>query len=232
MNKFSKSRQNDPGRDQKISCKPLDLSLYLVTDSKLSLGRKLSYIVEEAVKGGVTIVQLREKDRSDRELYDLARELKELLSGYQVPLLINDRVDIALASCADGVHLGQADLPYGIARKILGEKAIIGLSVESLSQAAEANELDADYLAVSPIYSTPTKTDTITEWGLSGLRKVREISNHRLVAIGSIKSTNAAEIVKAGADGIAVVSAICSSPDPYSSSQELIKRIEEARKGE
>lgn len=198
-----------------------DLSLYLVTDRPLSRGRDLEWIVEEAVKGGVTMVQLREKDCSTREFIDLAASLKRKLSEYRVPLIINDRADVALAADADGLHIGQSDMPYSIARKLLGSNKIIGLSVENMEQVYQANALDVNYIGISPVFSTPTKTDTAQPFGLQGVLKVMAISRHPAVAIGGINKSNAREVVNTGVNGIAVVSAICSADDPEKAASEL-----------
>ncbi|MBN1462549.1 MAG: thiamine phosphate synthase [Paludibacteraceae bacterium] len=203
----------------------LDLSLYLVTDRSLSLGRKLEWMVEEAVKGGVTVVQLREKDCTTREFIELACALKQKLCSYNVPLLINDRVDVALAADADGVHIGQSDMPYAMARKLLGSEKIIGLSVENLEQVYEANKLDVDYIGISPVFSTNTKTDTATPFGIEGIKQVMAVSKHPAVAIGGINSENATAIMQAGANGIAVVSAICSANDPYQAALQLKQKL-------
>lgn len=207
----------------------LDLSLYLVTDRKLAGHRNLLQVVQKAIKGGVTVVQLREKDLSAREFYELGIRTKELLPP-DVPLLIDDRLDLALAIGTDGLHLGQRDLPVEIARKLLGPPAIIGLSVENLSQLQAAKQLPVDYLAISPVFSTPTKTDTGPAWGLDGLRTARELTCLPLVAIGGIDENNAASVIQAGADGVAVVSAICAAPDPEEAARRLKNIILEARK--
>ncbi|HUM80125.1 MAG TPA: thiamine phosphate synthase, partial [Candidatus Saccharicenans sp.] len=183
----------------------------------------------KAIKGGVTVVQLREKDLSAREFYELGIRTKELLPP-DVPLLIDDRLDLALAIGTDGLHLGQRDLPVEIARKLLGPPAIIGLSVENLSQLQAAKQLPVDYLAISPVFSTPTKTDTGPAWGLDGLRTARELTCLPLVAIGGINENNAASVIQAGADGVAVVSAICAAPDPEEAARRLKNIILEARK--
>ena len=146
------------------------LKLYLVTNRGLSLGRSLEEVVSEAVAGGVTMVQLREKDTSTGEFIRLACKLTDLLRPLGIPLIINDRVDVALATDADGVHIGQSDMPYEIARKLLGPDKIIGLSVENMNDLLRANELDVDYIGISPVYCTPTKTDTAEPFGLEGLR--------------------------------------------------------------
>ncbi len=199
----------------------LDVSLYLVTDRELSLGRSLEAVVEEAVKGGVTMVQLREKEASSLEFYQLALRLKACLKPFHVPLIINDRIDIALACDAEGVHLGQSDLPVDVARKLLGKNCIIGLSLESVADAEEANRLDVDYVAVSPVYDTSTKTDTSKALGLDGVRAIRAATRFPTVAIGGIHLPNAASIIEAGADGLAVVSAIMSATDPQEAAKEL-----------
>ena len=198
--------------------------LYLVTDRDLCRGRPLAEVVLQAVEGGVEIVQLREKNASTRFFVEEAQRLKRLLAPYGVPLIINDRVDVALAVEADGVHIGQEDMPYPLARKLLGPRAIIGLSVETIEQVQEAEAYDVDYLGVSPIFPTPTKTDTKGAWGLEGLSQVRRMSRHRLVAIGGLNAANAESVIRAGADAIAVVSAICSAPDPRQAAATL-KRI-------
>ncbi len=201
--------------------KEINLGLYLVTDRDLSLGRPIEEIVSAAVKGGATIVQLREKKCSTKEFIDIANKLLEILKPVKIPLLINDRLDVALAVKADGVHIGQGDMPYKIAREMLGPEAIIGLSVESVEDATEAENLDVDYLGISPVFSTPTKTDISHELGFEGVKKIREVSRHKLVGIGGLNSANARETIEAGADGIAVVSAICSAENPEAASREL-----------
>lgn len=211
--------------------KPLvNFSLYLVTDRRLSLPRTIEQIVRLAVGGGATVVQLRDKDCSTREYIELAYRVKKILKPLRIPLIINDRVDVALAVGADGVHIGQSDMPYFDTRRLMGPDAIIGLSVETPAQGIEADAFDVDYLGVSPIFSTPTKTDTRTEWGIEGLRFLRSKTRHTLVAIGGINSSNARAIVEAGADGLAVVSAICAAPDPLDASRKLRTIIEQARK--
>ena len=204
--------------------------LYLVTDEKLSLGRGINYVVEQAVKGGVTMVQLREKELNTRDFINRAIELKKILSGYKTPLIINDRIDVALAVEADGVHIGQTDMPYEYVRELIPGKMILGLSVETMEQAAEAENYDLDYLSISPLFLTPTKTDLYREWGIEGLKEIRRRTEHKIIAIGGINSSNVTEVIKAGADGVAVVSAICSAPDPEHESRKLISIIKEIKK--
>lgn len=199
----------------------MDIRLYLVTDRSLSQGRPLSWVVEEAVKGGVTMVQLREKDCPTGEFLSLAIALKKCLQPYRVPLIINDRLDIALACDAEGLHIGQQDMPYKVARRLLGADKIIGLSVENLSDVEQANALDVDYIGISPVFDTSTKTDTATALGLEGVREITRLSVHPSVGIGGINASNAAAIMEAGATGISVVSAIMSATDPQKAAAEL-----------
>ena len=200
-----------------------DLRLYLVTDRPLSLGRDIDWIVEEAVKGGATMVQLREKDCSTREFIELAAKLKETLKPLGVPLLINDRIDVALAVDADGVHIGQSDMPYKTARALLGPDKIIGLSVENMEDIRVANELDVDYVGISPVYSTHTKTDTAAPFGLDGLREAVKLSVHPTVAIGGMNMKTAKDVMACGTDGIAVVSAIVSADSPCEAARNLLE---------
>jgi len=195
--------------------------LYFVTDRALCGGRELADVVLQAIRGGAACVQLREKDVSTRFFVEEAQRIKAFLAPFRVPLIVNDRLDVALAAGAEGVHLGQQDMPYPLARKLMGPKAIIGLSVETWEDVERAETLDVDYLGVSPVFATPTKTDTKDPWGLGGLARIKSFSRHPLVGIGGLNATNAEAAVMAGADGVAVVSAICASPDPCKASQEL-----------
>lgn len=196
--------------------------VYLVTDRPLCLDRPLTSIVAHAVRAGIACVQLREKNASTRDFLNQALALKPMLASAGIPLIINDRVDIVLAANADGVHLGQSDMPYAEARKLLGPDAVIGLSVETWADVEAAQDLDVNYLGVSPIFATPTKTDTQTPWGLDGLARIRAFSRHSLVAIGGLNAANAPDIIRAGADAVAVVSAICSAEDPFAATRNLV----------
>jgi len=202
--------------------------LYFVTDRGLCGTWPLADVVLQAIRGGAAGVQLREKTAATRAFVEEAQMIKELMAPFRVPLIINDRLDVALAVGADGVHVGQDDMPYEIARKLMGPKAIIGLSVETWEDVERAERLDANYLGVSPIFATPTKTDTKGAWGLDGLARIRAFSRHPLVAIGGLNAANAEAVVMAGADGVAVVSAICASPDPLSTSRQLTDIIRAA----
>ncbi len=207
-----------------------DFGLMLVTDRALSGGRAVEKIIEAAVSGGVTIVQLREKEATTREFVALGRRVAEIIRPRRIPLIINDRVDVALAVLADGVHLGATDMNAADARSILGPKAIIGLSVENEEQAVAADILDVDYFGVSPIFPTPTKTDTGAAWGIEGLWRLRPLVRKPLVAIGGVNPGNAARVLEAGADGLAVVSAICSARDPEAAAREL-RAILDSKRG-
>ena len=197
------------------------LKLYLVTDRELSAGRTLEEVVSKAAEGGVTMVQLREKEATTREFVELAKRVKAALAPYNIPLIINDRIDVALAADADGVHIGQSDMPYGEARRLLGHNKIIGLSVENMDDLHQANSLDVDYIGISPVFATTTKTNTATPFGIDGLKCAVRQSLHPVVAIGGMNSTTAAEVMATGCDGIAVVSAICSADDIKGATTEL-----------
>lgn len=195
--------------------------IYLVTDRGLCRGRSLLEVVRMAVQGGASCVQLREKDLPTRAFVEEALAVKNILAPHRVPLMINDRIDVALACGADGIHVGQEDMPYETARRLMGPKAIIGLSVETWADVEASRDLDVDYLGVSPVFATPTKTDTKEPWGLEGLRKIKAFSRHPLVAIGGISQINAREVTEAGADCLAVVSAICSAGNPAEATARL-----------
>ena len=196
--------------------------LCLVTDSALANGRSLAGIVAAAVKGGVTMVQLREKTASTRAFIEQARVLKRLLAPLRVPLLINDRIDVALAAGADGAHVGQQDMSVALARQLLGPAAIIGLSITELGQVRDRDVELADYLGVGPIFAQSTKLDATPPLGLDGLAEVRRASSKPIVAIGGVSAANADAVRSAGADGIAVVSAIMGADDPRAAAAALV----------
>lgn len=191
----------------------LDLRLYLVTDPDLIGERSLLDVVDEASAGGVGIVQLRDKGAQARDLLALALALKALLEPKDVPLVVNDRVDVA-AAAGVGCHIGQTDLPADAARAILGEEAIIGLSLDRIEQAHAADPACLDYVAHGPFAVTGTKTDAGKPVGIEGIARVRALTALPLVAIGGIDATNVADAVRAGADGVAVVSAVMAAQAP------------------
>lgn len=209
----------------------IDYSLYLVTDRVLAGERPLDEIVRRSIEGGVTVVQLREKDLGTRDFLGRAMALRHLTSELGVPLIINDRVDIALACEADGVHLGQEDMDCATARRIAGAEMLIGVSVNTPAEAMEAERAGADYLGAGPVFATPTKTDTSPPTGLSGIGAIRRAVRLPLVAIGGISSANAGEIIRRGADGVAVVSAIVASSAPGLSAREILAEVRKARSG-
>ena len=214
----------------KLKPKNVNYSLYLVTDRELARSRTTLEIVKAAAKGGVTCVQMREKECSTREFIDQALTIKGFLKNHGIPLIINDRVDVAMAVEADGIHLGQTDMPLDIAKRILSDSMIIGISAESLDDAIQAEKGGADYLGVSPIYNTPTKTDTAPALGLKGLRAIREAVNIPLVGIGGLNLENSADVIRNGGDGIAVVSAIVAADDPEAAARNLRQTIDKAGK--
>jgi thiamine-phosphate pyrophosphorylase len=197
--------------------------LCLVTDRGLCGGRSLEDIVLQAVRGGVASVQLREKELCTRAFVEEAARIKALLAPHGIPLIINDRVDVALAIGAEGVHVGQGDMHAALVRKLVGPDVIIGLSVETWEDVALAERLPVDYLGVSPVFATPTKMDTRGAWGLEGVARIRAFSRHPLVAIGGLNASNIRSVVAAGAEGIAVVSALCAAKDPAQAARMLCR---------
>lgn len=200
--------------------------IYLVADyDLLPDAAQLRKVAVESAKGGVSMVQLRAKHLETRPMLELARAMVEALRPFNIPLILNDRADVALASGAAGLHVGQKDMRVEDARKILGDKALIGLSVETIEQVLEANSLQVDYIAASPVFNTPTKTDTAPAWGLAGLAEAVRVSRHPVAAIGGINLMNAAQVVKAGAASLAVVSAIVLAEDPRGATATLAMQM-------
>ncbi len=190
----------------------LDYSLYLVTDRVLMSTQTLAEVVEQAIFGGCTMVQLREKESSSLEFYEQALEVKQVTDRYEVPLIINDRVDIALAVQAAGVHIGQSDLPVPDVRRLIGMEMLLGVSVSSSEEAGQAMEDGADYLGVGAMFPTGTKTDANVV-SMEELQRIRRITNLPIVVIGGINLDNAGLFRPMGIDGLAVVSAIIGQPD-------------------
>jgi thiamine-phosphate pyrophosphorylase len=192
----------------------IDYSLYLVTDRDLLGSKDLAATVEEAIRGGVTLVQIREKNLSTLEFYQLALVIKAVTKKYSIPFIVNDRVDIALAVDADGVHIGQEDMPLSVARRLLGSSKIIGVSVAKLEQALTAQNEGADYLGIGAVFPTMTKDDA-DRVSLEELRQIKLGVTLPIVAIGGISKNNIRDIMATGVDGAAVVSAIVASSNPY-----------------
>lgn len=202
--------------------------LYVILDRAASHGRDLREILDAVIAGGCRMVQLREKEWPTRQLLPLAQELRARARDAGVTFIVNDRLDLALAIDADGLHVGQDDLPAPIARRLLKPGMILGVSSHSLAQARQAQADGADYIAVGSIYPTGTKP----EFQLVGLALLREVRPHiraPLVAIGGITADNVGEVVRAGADGVAVISAVSGAPDPAQAAWELITRIRAAK---
>lgn len=195
--------------------------LYLVTDDQQDLAT-LEHVVEQGVAGGVTMVQVREKHGDVRAFIERAQRVKAILSGTGVPLIINDRVDVALAVDAAGLHLGQSDMPAEIARQLIGEDKILGLSIENEQQLKEAEHLPIDYIGLSAIFATPTKTNTKKHWGVEGLKSALETTKLPIVGIGGINESNIPELMATGVHGLALVSAICQADDPKAAAQHLL----------
>ncbi|EPE2203237.1 thiamine phosphate synthase [Vibrio alginolyticus] len=195
--------------------------LYLVTDDQQDLAT-LKRVVRKAVEGGVTMVQVREKHGDVRAFIERAQAVKDILKDTNVPLIINDRVDVALAFDADGVHLGQSDMPATIARELIGPNKILGLSIENEEQLAEADSLPIDYIGLSAIFATPTKTNTKKFWGIDGLKMALETTSLPIVAIGGINESNIPQLSATGVHGLALVSAICHAEDPKAASEYLL----------
>lgn len=207
----------------------IDYSLYLVTDRELSRGRTTLEIVQAAVRGGVTCIQLREKSSATREFIEDALKIKDFLKAHNISLIINDRVDVAMAVQADGVHLGQSDIPLEMAKAILNDSKIIGISAESVEDAVKAEKGGADYISVSPVFATPTKTDTAPPLGLEGIQTIRQHVQIPIVGVGGLNKDNCADVIRSGADGVAVVSAIVSADDPEKAARELREIIQQAK---
>jgi thiamine-phosphate pyrophosphorylase len=204
----------------------VDYTLYLVTDRDLMSSKTIEESVTDAIAGGATIVQLREKDTSSREFYELAMRVHKITKNANVPLIINDRVDIALAIDAEGVHIGQSDLPCNIVRKIIGADKIIGVSASNLEEALAAQSDGADYLGVGAMYATGTKTDANLTT-LDELRAIRRSVDLPIVVIGGINKRTIPGFAGIGIDGIAVVSAIVSQPDVTKAAGEIKALLED-----
>ncbi|MCQ2961557.1 MAG: thiamine phosphate synthase [archaeon] len=200
--------------------KNIDLSLYLVTDKSEDIEKFLKTI-EESIKGGVSIVQIREKTAETLDFYNLALKVKKITTKYNVPLIINDRIDVALAIDADGVHVGQNDIPCDVTRKLIGKDKILGVSASTISEAKKAQEDGADYIGTGAVFPTATKDDapSITK---QDLKKIVDAIDIPVVAIGGINHENASELIETGISGLSVVSAIMNAENPKKASEELL----------
>ena len=194
--------------------------LYVVTNEPLSRGLKHAEIARRAVVGGADVIQLRDKEKSSRELYAIACEMRGICAGRAL-FFVNDRLDVALAAGADGVHLGQDDLPIEAARRIAPEGFLIGISVGNADEARVAEAAGADYVAVSPVFSTSSKADAGTGYGISAIQEIRTAVHCPVIGIGGINADNAAELIWAGLDGVAVISAVVSATAVTAAAQNL-----------
>jgi thiamine-phosphate pyrophosphorylase len=208
--------------------RPLDL--YVIVDTAVAGDRDPVALAAAAIAGGATALQLRAKDLPTVRQVAVARALADLARRHAVLFIVNDRLDVALAVEADGVHLGWEDLPPADARRLLGPERVLGVSAGNLEEARAALAAGADYLGVGPIFPTRTKADAGEAIGLEGLRAIRALSSVPIVAIGGITAENAAAVIAAGADGVAVISAVLLAPDPTAAARRLRQVIDEARR--
>jgi thiamine-phosphate pyrophosphorylase len=208
----------------------VDFNLYLITDRKQVVGGTLCEAVEAALRGGVRAVQLREKDLSSRELFDLACELRPLTSRYGAKLLINDRLDIALATGADGVHLGESSMPVARVKEMVGDRLLVGVSCHGLEGALEARESGADFITFSPIYYTPSKAPYGQPLGTERLAEACRMLRIPVFALGGIKKDTVRDVLDNGAHGIALISAILAAEDPERAAREMLELLENSEK--
>jgi thiamine-phosphate pyrophosphorylase len=190
----------------------MNWTLYVITDARLSRGRSHLEVVRAAIEGGATMVQYREKEGTTRQLVEEALALRRLTREAGVPFVVNDRLDVALAVEADGLHVGQDDMPATVARRWMGRDKIVGVSATNLQEALQAEKDGADYLGAGPVFATPTKPEAAPAMGLEGLAEICRRVSIPVVAIGGINEDNAAAVIAAGADGVAVISAIVAAP--------------------
>jgi thiamine-phosphate pyrophosphorylase len=206
-----------------------DFHLYVITGEQFHPDRDYLEVIEEALQGGADIVQLREKNKTKKELLHLAKELRKLTTTYNVPFIVNDHLDIALAVDADGIHLGQDDLPLEEARKIMGPEKIIGISTHALEEAVEAEKNGADYIGVGPVFETKSKVDVVDPVGLQYVKEVVAHTSVPFVALGGIKLHNVDDVLEAGAKRICVISEIVGAEDVKDTAAKFSQRIRAAQ---
>lgn len=222
-------RVSAPERKPVNTRSSFNLDLYVITDSRLAGSFGNYRTIEEAIAGGASVVQLREKDYSTRKMIELGLQLRELTRRTNTILIVNDRVDVALAVEADGVHVGQDDMPAPLVRKLVGPKMIIGVSATTYEEAIQAKADGADYLGVGPVFPTGTKLDAAPVTGIKLLGRIKRDTGLPVVAIGGINRANTRQIIAAGGDGISVISAIVGQTDPRAASAELYRLVTEAK---
>lgn len=202
--------------------------LYLVLSEDSCPKGNYIDVAEQAIAGGVDIIQLREKTSTTAQFLDKALRLQERLSKYQIPLIINDNLTVALQSSAFGIHVGNSDISPQYIRSVWKDCLSLGYSIEYIEQLANKDTQVSDCLGISPVFETSTKKNTVTEWGIQGIRDIRSQTDKPLIAIGNMNARNAFDVIKAGADCIAVVSAICSADNPEKAAHEIRNQIEKA----
>lgn len=202
--------------------------LYLVLSEDACRGRDFVDVAEQAIAGGVDVIQLREKDADTAQFLDKALRLQDRISRYGIPLIINDNLEVAMQSSAFGIHVGCNDISPVRIRSAWRDCASLGYSIERIEQLETEDAEASDCLGISPVFQTETKKDTVTEWGLQGIETIRRLTEKPLIAIGNMNVDNVYEVVRAGADCIAVVSAICGAADPSRAAYEIRNKIEKA----
>jgi len=205
----------------------VDFTLYLITDRNCTAGKPLVSVVRQALDGGARVVQLREKDLTGRELFALARELRSITRDYGARLIINERLDIAMAVEADGVHIGAGSIPLAIARQLLGEKRLIGYSAHAVEEAGQAETDGADFITFGPVYFTPSKAEYGTPQGIAMLAETAARVSIPVFALGGVKNSTIPEVMAAGAAGIALISAVMAENDPKGAAISLLKTLEQ-----
>ncbi len=206
----------------------VDWSVYVITDRRVAGDRSILEVVRAALRGGATVVQLREKEATTRQMIELGRALHRITQEAGVPLIVNDRVDVALAIGAEGVHVGQDDMPAALARRLIGPDRILGVSAGTVEEAIQAQQDGADYLGVGDVYGTPSKPDAGEPIGVEGLAEITRAVSIPVVAIGGIRPDNAVAAIRAGASGVAVISAVVGAPDPEAAARRLREAVERA----
>lgn len=207
----------------------LDLLVYVITDRRTAGERALTDLIRAALAGGATAIQLRDKEVSTREMIRLGQALHEITRAAGVPLIVNDRVDVALALDAEGVHVGQDDMPASLARRLIGSERILGVSAGTVEEARRAEQEGADYLGVGDVFGTPSKSDAGAPIGVAGLQEIVRAVSIPVVAIGGITVENVGTIAETGAAGVAVISAVLGAADPESATRLLRARFLERR---
>ncbi len=204
-----------------MNAKKVDWSVYVITDRRVAGDRSILDVVRAAIRGGASVVQLREKTATTREMVELGQALHAITRQAGIPLIVNDRLDVALAIAAEGVHVGHDDMPVSLARRLIGPDLILGASPETVGEARQMEREGADYLGVGDVYGTPSKSDAGPPIGVDGLAEVVRAVSIPVVAIGGITMENAEAVIQAGAAGVAVISAVIGAPDPEAAARRL-----------